>query len=261
MSQSDITILLAGILSGFVSEIGAAGSLFSLPMLISLGLPPIVANGTNRIAVLSLYTSAYGYYAYKETQILHSWMVIRLFLPIALGTILGAFTANVVTNAFTHWAVVVFSILVIIFNTNTQIRDDLQITTTKVSLRLIDFLALMFVGVYAGLIQSGMTHLFFYVLANVVLIDYASAKYLKFYFSMLVTPIALLIFMIYSNIDYRVGVLLLIGGAIGGWIGSIEMRKWSITQNRNHVRLAVLVSIVYLIIFIFSWLPKSMKFI
>src|SRR5665648_1020001 len=45
-------ILITGIAAGFMNTLGGGGSLLTLPMLIFLGLPVAVANGTNRIALI-----------------------------------------------------------------------------------------------------------------------------------------------------------------------------------------------------------------
>ena len=48
-----LILFLAGLAAGIVNSIAGGGSLFTLPLLIFLGLPPTIANATNRIAVLS----------------------------------------------------------------------------------------------------------------------------------------------------------------------------------------------------------------
>ena len=47
-----LLIIGAGILAGFINTLAGSGSLLTLPMLMFIGLPPIVANGTNRIAIM-----------------------------------------------------------------------------------------------------------------------------------------------------------------------------------------------------------------
>jgi uncharacterized membrane protein YfcA len=44
--------IAAGILAGIINTLAGSGSLVTLPMLIFLGLPPSVANGTNRVGVI-----------------------------------------------------------------------------------------------------------------------------------------------------------------------------------------------------------------
>ncbi|HLR42281.1 MAG TPA: TSUP family transporter [Pseudogracilibacillus sp.] len=47
-----LILFVTGLAVGFINVISAGGSLLSLPILIFLGLPSSVANGTNRIAIL-----------------------------------------------------------------------------------------------------------------------------------------------------------------------------------------------------------------
>ncbi|MEZ4609737.1 MAG: TSUP family transporter [Caldilineaceae bacterium] len=47
-----VLAILAGILAGIINTLAGSGSLVTLPMLIFLGLPDNVANGTNRVGVI-----------------------------------------------------------------------------------------------------------------------------------------------------------------------------------------------------------------
>ena len=49
-----IVLISIGIFAGALNTIAGGGSLLTLPFLIFLGLPPSIANGTNRIAILLL---------------------------------------------------------------------------------------------------------------------------------------------------------------------------------------------------------------
>ena len=46
-----VFLVVIGFLAGVINTLAGGGSLFTLPALIFLGLPPQVANGTNRIAI------------------------------------------------------------------------------------------------------------------------------------------------------------------------------------------------------------------
>jgi len=48
-----ILLFFAGLLAGFINVLAGGGSLLTLPVLILAGLNPIVANGTNRMGILS----------------------------------------------------------------------------------------------------------------------------------------------------------------------------------------------------------------
>ena len=47
-----ILLIVVGFIAGFVNTIAGGGTLLTMPMLIFMGLPPSVANGTNRVAIL-----------------------------------------------------------------------------------------------------------------------------------------------------------------------------------------------------------------
>ena len=52
LAFNDIIILLfCGIIAGFINTVAGGGSLLTLPILIFMGLPSNIANGTNRIAI------------------------------------------------------------------------------------------------------------------------------------------------------------------------------------------------------------------
>ena len=46
-----LLLLGAGLLAGTLNSIAGGGSLMTIPLLIFIGLPPTVANATNRIAI------------------------------------------------------------------------------------------------------------------------------------------------------------------------------------------------------------------
>ncbi len=47
-----LAVIAAGFVAGFINTLAGSGSLVTLPVLIFLGLPANVANGTNRVAIL-----------------------------------------------------------------------------------------------------------------------------------------------------------------------------------------------------------------
>ena len=47
-----VILFMAGLASGAINTIAGGGSLLTLPILIFMGLPPSVANGTNRIQLI-----------------------------------------------------------------------------------------------------------------------------------------------------------------------------------------------------------------
>ena len=55
-------LILAGFIAGFINTMAGGGSLLTLPLLIFMGLPPAMANGTNRIAIfMSAFSATAGF--------------------------------------------------------------------------------------------------------------------------------------------------------------------------------------------------------
>lgn len=80
-------LALAGLVAGFVNAIAGGGSLLSFPALIAAGLPPLVANVTNTVALCSGYLGAS---LAQRRQLRGQRQRLAVLLPIAaLGGLVG----------------------------------------------------------------------------------------------------------------------------------------------------------------------------
>ena len=98
MTVIDVLALLAiGGLAGFINVLSAGGSMLTLPLLMFLGLPPQVANGTNRVAItLQSITAVGGFHRMGHGNLVVS---LHLAVPAVLGSLLGAWVATWVADA------------------------------------------------------------------------------------------------------------------------------------------------------------------
>lgn len=258
MSHTEIEILvalLAGLLSGVVSEIGGAGPLLSLPMLISVGIPPVVANGTNRLGIVTLYTMAYADYQRKHTvDTIYAW---RLSFPIIVGTIIGALTATHIADTQMHWVVIGLTVAMILFTSFTKPLTD---SHRKVS-RAVKWAVLFLAGVYCGLISAGMAFLIFFLMVTVMGMEVEKARGMKEFLSMIVTPFALLIFIWFGHINWLAGGFLAIGAAAGGWYGVELVDKWGDKRTKHKVLISLIISVLYLTIFMIRHYGTGIEFI
>jgi len=88
----------AGLCSGFLNTIASAGSALTLPLMIFLGLPANIANGTNRVQIaVGRITSIVSFQRSKAID----WRnALILSLPCSLGAILGASLATVLQSKY-----------------------------------------------------------------------------------------------------------------------------------------------------------------
>jgi uncharacterized membrane protein YfcA len=82
----------AGVITGMVNVVAGGGSFLSLPLLLAIGLPADVANGTNRVAIIVQAFVAGG--AYRSEGKLDWRLFRRLLPPLFVGAIGGALLAT-----------------------------------------------------------------------------------------------------------------------------------------------------------------------
>ena len=83
-----VLIVLAGFFAGFINTLAGSGSLITLPLLMALGLPANIANGTNRIAIL--LQNVVGVSSFGKQKILNFKTSLKLLIPAVIGSVIGA---------------------------------------------------------------------------------------------------------------------------------------------------------------------------
>ncbi|MBI3303033.1 MAG: sulfite exporter TauE/SafE family protein [Deltaproteobacteria bacterium] len=85
----DLALIVAsGLAAGFINAVSGGGAVLTVPALIFIGLPPGVANGTNRVAVVVQNVAALA--AYQRLRVTDHRMGLALALPATLGSLGGA---------------------------------------------------------------------------------------------------------------------------------------------------------------------------
>jgi len=98
LSPAGIAALLAGgLFAGVVNTLAGGGSLLTVPLLVLLGLPGTVANGTNRVGVL--LQSLVATWRFREGGRLELRALLPVLAPVVAGSLLGASAISRVTDA------------------------------------------------------------------------------------------------------------------------------------------------------------------
>ena len=150
-----LVLFLAGLAAGTVNSIAGGGSLFTLPLLIFLGLPPTVANATNRIAVLSGGIGASETFR-RSGLVPVAWL--KLAAPPALiGAVLGTGAALIVPDLAFQRILSVVLVLAAgwLFWNPIRPPDAGRHFPPAGTARWISRAAFFLVGVYGGFIQAG----------------------------------------------------------------------------------------------------------
>ena len=120
-------VLLIGASAGFINVLAGGGSFLTLPLLIFLGLPPNLANGTNRLAILMQNTFAVG--NFMKQKVNPGKFALKAALFAVPGGIIGAWLATLVSNSqfkLSLALVMIVMSLFTLFASNRQEGDPLD---------------------------------------------------------------------------------------------------------------------------------------
>ncbi len=229
-----------GVFAGYINTLAGSGSLLTLPLLMFLGLPPDVANGTNRIAILLQNVVGVNRFA-KQKKLdlkLDKWLAF----PAIVGAILGALVAvdiNVLLLKKVIGALLMVMFFVILLKPDIWVKQQAGITQAKPGFWQI--LIFFGIGFYGGFIQAGVG---FFLLSGLVLgagLDLVRANAVKVFIVLCYTPLALLIFILNDQVDFKWGLILALGNMIGAFLAT----KMAVEKGSNFVRIILLVVIFF----------------
>ncbi len=226
-----IAVFLVGIICGFINTLAGSGSLISLPLLMFLGLPATVANGTNRLGILMQGIT--GVYGFHKQRVIDTSFGFLLVIPAVAGAITGAFVASDISNETMERVIGIIMILMlipIIFNTGKWLKKSNPSAkkNTKKIFTIFQVVFYLAIGFYGGFIQAGVG---VFLLSALILIsgyDPVRANALKVLIILLYTPFALGVFILNNQVDWFIGLLLGGGNIIGAYIATrLTMARWA----------------------------------
>jgi uncharacterized membrane protein YfcA len=243
-----VLVVLVGFVAGFINTIAGSGSLLTLPLLIFLGLPANVANGTNRIGVLLQSLVAVG--SFKQKKVFEWKEGIWLTIPAIVGSFIGAaFAVNLDDQLMNRiiGGLLVFMFFLMLYKPEKWIKEQEKVVHAKPS--IVQLIIFFGIGFYGGFIQAGVG---FFLLAGLVLgagFDLLKANAIKVLIVFAFTLVALVVFIYNQQVDYKLGFILAIGSMLGAWVATHVAIKKGSEFIRWFVLAAVFVFAVKLLFF------------
>ena len=236
-----ILLIVVGFVAGVINTLAGGGSLLTLPILIFMGLPPNVANGTNRIAILfqTISTAA----GFKSKGVLTFPFSIYVGISALLGAIVGAQIAvDIKGETFNKiLAIIMIAVVAYMFFDSKKKQTNAIEKVTGKPLWLSVFL-FFFIGIYAGFIQAGVGFMILLVLSSVNNFSLVKSNAIKAIITLLATISAFAVFILNDAINWQLGLILAIGNAAGGWFSS----RWSVKKGDGVVRIFLIVMVLVL---------------
>ena len=226
---TSVLLFLVGLIAGALNVIAGGGSLLSLPVMIFLGLPPTVANGTNRVAILLQNVGA-SWSFHRRGLVSREWLLIAV-PPAILGAVFGTIAAVKIGELEFQRLLAVILVLASIWSIWNPIELQPEGSAPlPQGLKRWLFVAVFFlIGAYGGFIQAGIG---FILLAatSAAGFNMIRGNALKVTVVLGFTPIALLLFAWNGKIDWAMGFALAAGNFLGGLAGVhlqvLKGHKW-----------------------------------
>jgi len=234
-----LLIIAVGIFVGFINTIAGSGSLITLPLLMFLGLPANVANGTNRINVL--LTSLVGVASFRHQKVFKIGDNIWLALPAIVGAIIGALIAVDLNEAILERIIGVLMVVLLftIFYKPTAWLKKYSESHEK-PFSAWQYVFMFFVGLYGGFIQISTA---IFILVSLVLksgFDLVKANAVKLFVIFSYTIFALGIYVYNQQVHFVVGLLLGVGSMLGSYIAT----KMAVNKGVGFIRIVLVLVVV-----------------
>lgn len=231
-------LIIVGFFAGIINTLAGGGSLFTLPFLIFLGLPPSVANGTNRIVIV--IQSLGGTLGYQSKKINTFPFPIYLGVSASIGSLIGAQIALQLDGAIFNriLAVIMLIVALLILIRQNSLSSNLPERLTGKYL-IYAVLGFFIIGIYGGFINAGIGIVIMIFLNRLNRLSLVKTNATKVLVVMIYTTVALIFFAFNDAVNWKLGLLMALGTLFGAWWAS----RWSVRKGDRVIRIAMLLAI------------------
>lgn len=249
-----LAVLAAGLGAGVLTSTVGVASLLSFPVLLAVGLPPVVANASNTVGLTPGALS--GSWGYRRELREHPRITALVLITCAVGSVAGAALLLAlppgVFEAVVPWLVLGTCLLV---GAQPRITARLRARNAARGLEPVDrtsmspvttFFATL-TGLYGGYFGAGSGVMMAAVLGLGLDIEFRVVNALKTLAVMAANLVATLVFVLVADLDWRAIALLALGSVGGGYLGALVGRRLPATLLRALIVVAGLVAFVILV--------------
>jgi uncharacterized membrane protein YfcA len=219
-----LAVLAAGLGAGILTSTVGVASLLSFPVLIAIGLPPVVANASNTVGLTPGAMS--GSLGYRRELREHPAVAVLVLLTCCLGSVAGALLLLAlppgVFEAVVPWLILVTSVLVGIqpwLGRRLRARKGENLPD-RVHMSPVTMAWATLTGMYGGYFGAGSGVMMMAVLGFGLDLDLRIVNALKTLAVMAANVVASVIFLFLADLDWVAIGLLAGGSVVGGYVGS-----------------------------------------
>lgn len=246
MDLIQIAMLMAiGLIGGVWNAIAGGATLFTFPALMAVGLPPLVANATNYLALLPSNAAALP--AYREELRGLGRTLLPLLLISGAGAIVGSLLL-LVSDPDVFVVLIPFLILLatLLFASGDALRKRLLSFTGEASGSRLIYVALFICSIYGGYFGAGLGIILLAIAQIMGFTDFHVANSIKNLLATSFTILSIVVFGIGGLIAWPEAGTMMVGSTVGGYFGG----RFAKYVNQKVLRglviaFGILLSIVY----------------
>ena len=227
MTAADaIVIFVAGLAAGTINTVVGSGSLITFPTLLALGYPPVLANVSNNVGLVPGALS--GVYGYRRELVGQRPRLLRLVPASLLGSLTGAVLLLVLPGAvFRRVVVVLIVVALALVVLQPRLARRLAIPHADGSHRLRPALLALVcgAGIYGGYFGAAQGIILIALLGIFVDDDLQRLNACKNVLAMSVNLMASAVFVLSTDVDWKVAGTIAAGSTVGGQIGATVGRR------------------------------------
>ncbi len=237
---------LLGAIVSLINSIAGGGSSLSLPIMIFLGMPPTVANGTNRIGLIignlsSVYNLAKHGYLNKK-------IFKQLFIPSLVGALIGVcFLMQIGDKAFQALLAVVICLVVVMGRLRKDIFGKPPASPPE-KLTLGGAIGFALVSIYGCIVQVGVGFVQIFSLTRYTGLDAVHVNALKNSLTTIFLVVSAIALSIAGKVIWPIAIIMAAGAWVGGYLGSSLQRKKGNRFVENFVSICSIAMAIYLIV-------------
>ncbi len=217
-----IFLFIAGALGGALNSVAGGGSFIAFPALLFTGVPPIPANATNTLALWTAAAASGG--AYRNKLDIPRRVMVPLLCASLIGGLAGAFlllktpaqTFMRVLPWLTLGATLLFAFGKKLAGGRKSIIEHEATGTALVGATLFQLV----VAVYGGYFGGGMGIVMLAMLVTLGMTDIHAMNALKSVMGFVINGVAAVTFVLKGAVYWKHGVVMILGGIVGGYLGA-----------------------------------------
>jgi len=219
---NEILIFLAALAAGFINAIAGGGTLVSFPILLAVGISPVVANVTNTVA---LVPGTIGGMWSQRKDFKSQYQRLLKLLPVAIvgGVAGGLLILNTSEDAFKNMIPYLILLATLLLAAQIKIKnwviERIGHAHTEHHNPLVMMSLVFLAAIYGGYFGAGLGVILMAVLGFVTDDSMTRLNFLKQALGFAINLAAAIYFAFSGKVDWMVALVMIFGSLLGGLVG------------------------------------------